>query len=107
MTNPQNSADSCSVTLHASHSWMQVFLFAVAPRLVVDGSEMKAAWGERTFAVAPGEHRVEVYFPYFGGRAGKAATSVTLAPGHGVRLTYRAPAVVTSSGRLTVGTPAI
>jgi hypothetical protein len=102
MTNPQGGPGAGSLTLSASHSWMQVFLMAVSPRLVVDGVELTSAWGERTFPVTPGPHQVEVHFPYFGGRAGKAATSVVVPPGQDVRLVYRAPAVVTSAGSLRV-----
>lgn len=101
MTTPQAEAGS-AITLSASHSFLQIFLLAVAPRIVIDGVETTAAWGEQTFPVSPGEHAVEVFFPYFGGRAGKAGTAVSLRPGEGVRLVYRTPMVVTSSGKLRV-----
>lgn len=74
---------------------------------MIGGVETKAAWGEQTFPVSPGEHSVELFIPYFGGRAGKAGTTVSPRPGEGVRLVYRTPIAVTSSGILRVepGTP--
>ena len=81
---------------------MQVFLLAVKPVLVVDGVELQAVWGEATFPVAPGRHAVEVFFPYLGGRSGKAAMTVDVPPGSDLRLVYKTPLVVTSSGKLSV-----
>ena len=55
------------------------------------------------FPVAPGQHTVSVYFPYFiPKQAGKGIVTVNVAPGQTVDVGYKAPWIVFLKGRMSV-----
>jgi hypothetical protein len=72
----------------------------------VDGQPYQGQWGHPRFLAAPpGEHRVKVFFRYFGTVRGETETVVQVAPGQVTRLEYRTPVIVVAApGELkTVG----
>jgi len=92
------------ITVRPTHSMTQFILKAVTPEVSVNGQSKPLAWKSVTsIEVEPGSHDVEVYFPYLGRKSGAARTSITVNEGETVSLDYRAPLVVTASGKLTRG----
>lgn len=95
---------SARITVRPTHSMAQFVLKAVRPEVSIDGQTNQLRWKSDTSTeVEPGSHDIEVYYPYLGRKSGAAQTSVTVKDGETVRLDYRAPMVVTSSGKLTRG----
>ncbi|NJC81431.1 hypothetical protein HC030_02475 [Planosporangium mesophilum] len=78
------------------------FLFHfIKPKVYINGHPIAVEWGRAVIPVPPGDHRVDVYIPYFlPPRLGPADTAVSLAPGQMVELEYRAPVVAFSRGSL-------
>jgi hypothetical protein len=74
------------------------------PVFTIDGQPTKAKWKSPTFfAVEPGEHSVQVHFPYLVmPTAGKAVQQVSVQPGQVVRVGYKAPFLVFMAGKLSV-----
>ncbi len=92
------------ITILPTHSMTQFILKSVRPEVSIDGQTTQLRWKSDTaIEVSPGTHEVEVYFPYLGRKSGPAQTGVTVQDGETVRLAYRAPMVVTSNGKLSVG----
>lgn len=92
------------ITVRPTHSMTQFILKAVKPEVSINGRTTQLGWKSKTsIDVEPGSHDVEVYFPYMGRKSGAAQTNVTVKEGETVTLEYRAPMVVTSSGKLTRG----
>lgn len=79
-------------------------LFFIKPHVQIDGADVQGAWNTpQQFPVAPGNHTVSVYFPYFIPRqAGKGTVTVDVAPGQTVSVAYKAPWIVFLKGRMTV-----
>ncbi len=73
------------------------------PTIVINGTAQKGTW--RTpllYPTGPGQFTVQVHFAYlFIPTAGKAVTTVTVAPGQIVHLAYKAPWLVFLAGKLT------
>jgi hypothetical protein len=78
------------------------FLFYfVKPNISVDGYPVAAEWGRTVIPVPPGQHRVDVYTPYFlPPKVGPADTTVNVPPGQTVELEYRSPLIAFSRGSL-------
>ena len=63
----------------------------------------KFGWTTAPIPVQPGTYTIEVFFPYLMmSKAGKASTTVTLAPGQTVNVAYRAPWLIFLPGKITV-----
>ena len=79
-------------------------LFFVKPHIQIDGADMQGAWKTpHYFPVAPGQHTVSAYFPYFiPKQAGKGTVTVNVAPGQTVDVGYKAPWIVFLKGRMSV-----
>ena len=82
---------------------IQFFLFFVRPRVSLDGGEPQKikwrAWHE--MPVAPGKHRLFVYFPYLvPRRAGPAEIEVSVDEGQTTDVRYRAPLIMFSPGKM-------
>ncbi|MDO8391601.1 MAG: hypothetical protein Q7V57_14060 [Actinomycetota bacterium] len=80
-------------------------LYFIKPHIVVDGADSATKWNTPTFVpTSPGQHTVEVYFPYFIPRkAGKGSITVNVAAGQVVEIGYKAPWVVFFKGKMTQG----
>jgi hypothetical protein len=99
-TTPPASASGIEVT--GTHNPLQIFLYLVGLTVEIDGTAHRGPWREaRSYPVSPGEHTVRVSFPYLGRARGGAETTVQVPTDGLVRLRYRAPQVVTGSGKLT------
>jgi hypothetical protein len=62
------------------------------PTAVLDGQPYRLAWGEHFIPLEPGEHQLQLSYPWLGlFEAGKAAAPFDVAPDQVVRATYRAP----------------
>jgi hypothetical protein len=77
------------------------FFFFVKPNISVDGYPVAAEWGRTVIPVQPGQHRVDVYTPYFlPPKVGPADTTVNVPTGQTVELEYRSPLIAFSKGSL-------
>ncbi|MFE9454652.1 hypothetical protein [Streptomyces sp. NPDC006739] len=91
------------ISIEGRHNPMQVFLRFVRLTVEVDGKAQSGAWRNRFVPLAPGSHRVNVFFRYlFKARCCEAAVTVQVTADQPVKLEYRAPQILTSPGRLTV-----
>lgn len=91
------------ISLQGRHNPMQVFLYFVRLTIEVDGKAQSGSWRSRFVPLAPGSHRVDVYFRYlFKARCCAADVTVQVTDGETVTLEYRAPQLVSSPGRLAV-----
>ena len=79
-----------TIEVKASFFPLAFFLFACRPRIVIDDDEPEIrGWGTHNFDVAPGHHRVAVYFPYlFKPRCGLNEREVEVEVGQVVKVTY-------------------
>jgi hypothetical protein len=77
------------------------FFYLVKPNIAVDGNPVQANWGRVVVPVRPGDHRLDVYTPYFlPPKVGQADLVVNVPPGQTVELEYRAPLIAFSRGSL-------
>ncbi|MFJ1811218.1 MULTISPECIES: hypothetical protein [unclassified Streptomyces] len=91
------------ISLQGRHNPMQFFLYFVRLTIEVDGKAQSGSWRSRFVPLAPGAHRVNVYFRYlFKARCCAADVTVQITDGQEVTLEYRAPQLMTSAGRLAV-----
>ncbi len=95
-------AGNTGIEITATFIFLAFVLNFFKPVFTVDGQAMKGAWRTPTLIpTTPGEHHVQVHFPYLILKeAGKGVTSVTVQPGQVVRLGYRAPWLVFLAGKL-------
>jgi hypothetical protein len=78
-------------------------LYFFPARAGLDGAEPeKVGWGTKEYSLAPGEHRLHIFFPYFFGPMGKADVTVTVQEGQTVTVTYKPPWLVFLAGRVKV-----
>lgn len=100
MTDANSSPSSLRLT--TGFFWMMFLLHLFKPRVQIDGgAPIPIGWGETTLPMEPGNHTVSVWFNYlFPKEAGKATTTVDVAPGAQANLTYRAPWLVFLAGKL-------
>jgi hypothetical protein len=96
------SATYTGVEITASFFFLAFILHLFKPVFTVDGYAATQRWKVPTFIpLAPGQHQVQVHFPYLIlPTAGKAVMTVTLQPGQVLRLGYRAPWLVFMPGKL-------
>lgn len=77
-------------------------LNAVTPNIEIDGVVHKRKWGWAAFDLEPGEHTVEVSFPYMGPKTGKAKVTVTItSPDEVVAYKYTAPMIMFMDGSMS------
>jgi hypothetical protein len=83
------------------------FLFFCSPRIVIDGGEpVIKSWGTHWFPVAPGSHRVKVYFKYMGmAECGANERTVEVPPGQTVPVTFYMWPWMFSPGSMKVLSP--
>ncbi|MCA8990796.1 MAG: hypothetical protein KDA88_02400 [Planctomycetaceae bacterium] len=79
------------------------FLFACTPRIQIDGKTYKRYWGTHFFDLAPGRHKVTIYFPYiFMPRCGENSVTIELEHDEVVCVSYFMPPWVFAKGFLSV-----
>ena len=78
--------------------------------VTIDGQRRELPWGEHFFPLEPGQHQVQVSYPYLRlSRAGKASIQVHVAPDQVIQASYQAPKSVFVAflpGKLTIAPPA-
>ena len=94
---------AASLTITTKHSPFSIFLYMTKINLTIDGTTEEVGWGAQTRTLEPGSHQVDVSFQYFGRAMGKSSTTLDLAEGSESTLSYKAPMMVTSAGKVTVG----
>ena len=104
MSTPPPPAGQTGIEITAKFFVLAFILNFFKPVFTVDGQPMKGAWRTPTFIpTAPGQHQVQVHFPYMLiKQAGKAVAPVTVQPGQVVRVAYKAPWLIFLAGKLTV-----
>ena len=60
-------------------------------RVMIDGEEFTQGWGEQSYEVSPGQHRIAVRFRYCFIPVGDAAVDIEIDGGAHLRLQYDAP----------------
>ncbi|MDW3217184.1 MAG: hypothetical protein R8F63_01115 [Acidimicrobiales bacterium] len=93
---------AATLTINTKHNPLSIFLYMTKINLTIDGVEERIGWGSETRTLEPGSHQVDVSFQYFGRAVGKSSTTLDLADGSETTLSYKAPILVTSSGKVTV-----
>ena len=103
MSTPPPPAGTTGIEVTAKFFVLAFILNLFKPIVTIDGNATKSTWrNPNFFATAPGQHQVQVHFPYlFFREAGKAVTTVSIAPGQVVKLAYKAPWAVFLPGKLT------
>lgn len=99
-----DSATHANIQVTAKFFPLMWILFLIKPHVQIDGSDVQGVWNKpQQFPVAPGQHTVSVYFPYFiPKQAGKGTVTVNVAAGQTVSVTYKAPWIVFLKGRMSV-----
>ncbi|MBA2542829.1 MAG: hypothetical protein H0V17_24500 [Deltaproteobacteria bacterium] len=78
-------------------------LFFCTPTIEIDGAPQRRSWGKSRFEVAPGTHRVKIYFKYlFKPQCGANEIDVTVAEGQVANVNYWMPPWMFSRGSLKV-----
>ena len=78
-------------------------LLAVTPVLTLNGHPWRQKWGLSVYDLPPGEHHLQVHFPYlFQDRCGPAALTVPIYAGYLTRVSYDAPFFMFSNGTMRV-----
>jgi hypothetical protein len=92
------------IEITAKFFFLAFILNFFKPVFTIDGQPTAGRWKSPAFfAVAPGQHTVQVHFPYLVmPTAGKAVQQVTVQQGQVVRVGYKAPILVFMAGKLTV-----
>ena len=99
------TTQSGSATVHimGKHNPLAWILFFTKLSVEVDGTAEVGKWGSRNLSVSPGPHEIKVYFKYLTkARCGEAAVNVTAPEGGTVSLSYKAPKLMTSPGKIEV-----
>jgi len=92
-----------TIKVTTSFHIIQFIFFFFRPLISIDGGEaQKTKWGETTYDVAPGEHTVFIEIPYFFFKVGKASSTVAVAAGETVSVSYKPPWIVFMEGDLQV-----
>jgi hypothetical protein len=80
-------------------------LFLCRPRVVIDGYAYDQGWwNPRFYPLAPGWHRVKVFFVYlFWPECGANTVDVLVQPGEVLRVNFYMPPLMLLKGSLTVG----
>ena len=77
--------------------------------VTIDDRTYQLPWGGHYFPLEPGNHKLEVSYPYLSlSRAGKASIAVDVSPDQVVQVSYRSPNSVLLAfrpGKLTVEPP--
>jgi hypothetical protein len=78
-------------------------LFLCTPTIEIDGRPERRRWGTSTFEVAPGSHRVKIYFAYlFKPECGANEVDVTVTENSTARIKYWMPPWMFSRGSMKV-----
>ncbi|GJM38200.1 MAG: hypothetical protein DHS20C19_15670 [Acidimicrobiales bacterium] len=94
---------AASLTINTKHSPLAIFLYVTKINLTIDGVAERVPWGSQTRPLEPGSHQVDISFQYFGRAVGTSSTTLELADGSETTLSYKAPMLMTSAGKVTVG----
>jgi len=90
----------------ASHSPLAFIYSLFKTNIVIDGQLERRPWGTHRFPVEPGQHVVEVSYPWlFTQRCGRNSVEVSVGPGQILRVHYHAPAIRYMAGTITVESP--
>lgn len=95
-------AGNTGIEITASFFVLAFILNFFKPVFTIDGVASQQSWRKPTFMpTSPGQHQVQVHFPYLLMKTcGKANTTVDVAPGQVVKLSYKAPWVLFLGGKL-------
>jgi hypothetical protein len=90
------------LVLTTKHTPLAFFLYFTKIRVEIDGADAQVVdWGRLTLPVPAGSHQVRVYFKYLTkARTGEATLDVDTPAGSAVSLSYKAPYLMTSRGKL-------
>jgi hypothetical protein len=92
-----------NVTIFAQHSSLAWALYFSKLTIEVDGESSIGRWGSRIVDLPPGRHEVKVFFRYlFKPRCGEAAITVEVLNDVNMKIEYRAPALMSSPGKLRI-----
>jgi hypothetical protein len=80
------------------------FIYSLfTPTIEINGVKEKRKWGTHTFQLQPGFYLVSVSYPWlFNNESGKNSVSFTIAAGEKRKVTYRALAIRTLAGNISL-----
>jgi hypothetical protein len=89
------------LVLTTRHTPLAIFLYFTKVRLEIDGDAQTVDWGQQSVQLPAGSHEVRVYFKYLTKeRTGEAVIDVDVPADSTVSLSYKAPYLMTSRGKL-------
>src|SRR5689334_14904815 len=92
------------IAVHTRFNPLAIFLYLVKPIVDVDGEQQQVRWGDAFIPAGPGQHTVTIWFPYFMWKqTGKASVAVDVPSAGAVRVTYKAPQLMTRPGKISLG----
>jgi hypothetical protein len=97
-----SSDGQAQLVLTTKHTPLAFFLYFTKIRIEIDGADAQIVpWGQQSVPVPAGSHEVKVWFKYLTkGRTGEATINVDTPAGSVVTLSYKAPYLMTSRGKL-------
>jgi len=99
-------APAGQLEVHLSFLFLQWLLYFVSPRVALNGNVQLRAWGPNVFHMPPGQHQLDVFFPWlFQSRCGLASQVITIHPGYVTSVRYTAPFFTFMPGTLWVDQP--
>jgi hypothetical protein len=95
------SAGQTGVEVKAGFFPLAFFLFSCTPRIEIDGTPNEKPWGTHFFPLAPGTHRIRIYFKYmFMAECGANSIDIQVVDGHVVRVSYYMPPLMLAKGSI-------
>lgn len=90
------------LTVKTEYSPLAFALAFCSTQVVVDGQRYKEKWGTSSYAVAAGEHRVEVWVNYLGGKIGRNSVVVYVGADQTCNVRFFMPPLIIARGKMTI-----
>jgi hypothetical protein len=97
------SSSQTGIAVTAKRFALNFLMLLFKPVVEIDGHEQQGSWGTTFLPVAPGEHRIAVYWKYlFVMPANRASATVIVTEGATAEVTYQARWMMFLRGKITV-----
>ena len=97
------TSDLTGVRVKTGFFPLAYYLHLCTPRIEIDGCIHKKRWGTHFFALAPGTHKITIYFRYLlMSRCGSNFVSVNVTAGEITNVCYNMPPWMLARGTISV-----
>jgi len=94
---------SAKVIFKFNKNPLQIFQWSALDVIIDEQYPVKVPWSQPSeYAFEPGNHRVQMSFPYLGTNAGKAQADFVINEGETLIITYKPPMIVFSAGTIVI-----